>query len=217
MVSHSNGSSFRRPLMSAAIIVLEIALGQARAQAVDPSRAVKVMSTCKFNESPTEVRSWIEIGEGPTLESAKSKLLNDCIHDSRGGQYLGKVATCGDGYFVGAYTMGYCGAPTVKAAILGLVKQFPNSATADDKERGITFVLARGIQLGYLTSKGRVEVYCEDVGADTKGNIFPHDIRYGTGEAYCHDWDHGTNTSGPGCHTNDECFSYFSKQFALGR
>jgi hypothetical protein len=203
--------------MYAAIIVLELASGQARAQAVDPSRAVKAMSTCKENDSPTEVRSRIVIGEGPTLESAKSELLNHCIHDSRGGQYLGKVATCADGYYVGAYTMGYCGAPTVKAAILGLVKQFPNSATPDDKERGITYVLARGIQLGYLTSKGRVEVYCEYVGADTKGNIFPHDIRYGTGEAFCEDWDYGTKTSGPGCHTNNECFSYFSKQFALGK
>ena len=177
------------------------------------SRKVILMGICKWYwipNDPAQEAHRMVIGSGASMEEANANLLENCLHSGQNGESVERIVKCPEGYYAAAYSFGFCGSRTVKAAILGLAKQFSKTAAAGEKHRGIDDTFAGGIQLGLLTSSKNTEIYCDTIGSDTNGNIFPRDLKFGTGQASCYAWNFDVNQVAGRCSGNDECFPYIA-------
>ena len=158
----------------------------------------------------------VEMGHGTTLEAAKKALSLNCSQRSNwgGGTSVEHISVCPDGYYATTNEHAFCGARSLKDAIIGLSRNIQKNSTTEEKNRGVDEVLGEGIDLGLLTTKGP-HLFCGTVGASPSGNTFDRDLRYGTGQAYCSSWDGQTSIEVcrplPGIKSN--CMSWIRENF----
>ena len=168
-----------------------------------------MMGTCTAIRQPNDyVFRRIVYASGASLEETQTTLLNHCTHDAQPGDQILKLVRCADGYYATAWTFGFCGATTVSAAILGLVKQYPTSATPEDKARGLNWILGHDLAIGTFSSTQIKTIHCEYIGANSKGQLQPRfrGGEHGTASSYCQVWDWSRNIGEPSIDGDEQTF-----------
>ena len=147
-----------------------------------------------------------------TKAQAIEKLKTDCTQDMRWGAY-DHIAACPDGYFASAYSFGYCGGKTMKAALLGLAKSFEKNANSRQKADGLAETVG-SIQVG-LFRHAKPTVGCYWVGSTSQGQITARDPHYGTGQAHCAEYSEKNVVDGVEiCFGNGACIPWIQREFA---
>lgn len=193
------------------IAIFTIALHATEAHSQGSDYIAHAIGHCYLASDP-ELNSNIVFRSAKTKTEALEKLKTACAKDVRWGAY-DHIATCPDGYFAAAYSFGYCGGKTMKAALLGLAKSFNKNAGAREQEWGLAETVGN-IQVG-LFRHAKPTLACYWVGGTPEGQITARDPHHGTGQAQCSEYNEQNVVDGVEiCSGNAACIPWIQREFA---